>query len=112
MPLVSVIHDASASPAPAQAGNAPQKFARSTRFQNSLSFGKRSSGLLPAISAALMAPIEVPFDSRLMQRLIDSALVGAECPAALQHEHGLTVIVAAHLVDGFERRQSLFPGHR
>jgi hypothetical protein len=31
-----------------------------TRSQNSLSRSSRSAGLLPAISAALMAPIEVP----------------------------------------------------
>ena len=60
MPLVSVIHDASASATPAQAGKAPQKVARSTLCQNSLSLAKRSSGLLPAMMAALIAPIEVP----------------------------------------------------
>jgi hypothetical protein len=33
---------------------------RSIRFQNSRSRGKRSSGALPAMMLALMAPIEVP----------------------------------------------------
>ena len=73
MPLVSVIHDERASATPAQAGKAPQKVARSTRCQNSLSFGKRSSGLLPVMMPALMAPIEVP--------MIQSGSTPASCSA-------------------------------
>ena len=60
MPLVSVVHDETASAMPVQAGNAPQKVLYCMRRQNSLSFGRRSSTLLPAMRLALMAPIEVP----------------------------------------------------
>jgi hypothetical protein len=86
MPLVSVIHDASASPAPAQAGNAPQKFARSTRFQNPLELRQAVLRLVArdqrcVDGADRGADDPIPLVSRLMQRL----LVGAECPAALQH---------------------------
>jgi hypothetical protein len=43
------------------------------RPQNSFNLGSRSSGSLPAISAALMAPIEVP--------MIQSGSMPASCSA-------------------------------
>ena len=60
MPVVSVVHEESASATPVKAGNAPHNVERSTRRQNSCSLGSRSSTALPAMMAALMAPIEVP----------------------------------------------------
>ena len=73
MPLVRVLHDDSASATPVQAGNTPQKVERSTSRQNSWSLGSRSSGLLPAMMLALMAPIEVP--------MIQSGSMPASCSA-------------------------------
>ena len=73
MPLVSVLHDDSASATPVKAGNAPQKVLLSTRRQNFWSVGSRSSTRLPAMMAALMAPIEVP--------MIQSGSTPASCSA-------------------------------
>jgi len=60
MPVVSVVHDESASATPVHAGKAPQRLERSTSRQNSCSLPRRSPTLLPAMMLALMAPIEVP----------------------------------------------------
>ena len=62
--------------------------------QNSLSRPTRCSGALPAMIALLMAPMEMPAnqlgcDAGLVQALVNAGLVGAERPAALQHQgHG------------------------
>jgi hypothetical protein len=63
-------------------GNAPQKFARSTRFQNPLELRQAVLRLVArdqrcVDGADRGADDPIPLDSRLMQRLIDSALVGA-----------------------------------
>ena len=65
-----------------------------TRSQNSRSRSTRRSGGLPAISAALIAPIEMPatqsgVSPSLGERLVHAGLVGAERAAALQHEDAL-----------------------
>ena len=73
MPLVSVVHEDSASATPVKAGKAPQKVLLSTRRQNCWSLGSRSSTRLPAMMAALMAPIEVP--------MIQSGSTPASCSA-------------------------------
>ena len=70
------------------------KWSFCTRDQKSHSVSIRSLGLLPAISAALIAPIEVPITQSgatpgLVQRLIDADLIGAERATALQDEDGL-----------------------
>jgi len=46
----------------------------------------------------------VGLDACLVQRLIDTALIGAERTSALQHKHDLAVIVVANLIHRFERR--------
>jgi hypothetical protein len=43
----------------------------------------------------------VRLDAGLVQRLIDAALIGAECAAALQHKHDLPVIGVADFIGGF-----------
>ncbi len=62
--------------------------------QNSRSRATRPRGGLPAISAELIAPIEMPATQSevqivLGQRLIDPRLVGAERAAALEHQGNL-----------------------
>ena len=89
-------------PRPVQAGKTPQKSGRSTRRQNSLSRARRSSGLLPVMMAGVDgadrgADDPVRLDARLVQGLIDAALIGAERAAALEHEHDLAVIIGADL---------------
>ena len=66
----------------------------STRRQNSRSRSTRSPRGLPAISEALIAPIDVPITQSgstpaSRQRLIDAGLIGAERAAALKDEDGL-----------------------
>ena len=61
------------------------------RLQNSVRRSSRCSGLLPAMMAALMAPMETPETQSgsmpgLVQRLIDARLIGAQRAAALQHQ--------------------------
>jgi hypothetical protein len=68
-------------------------FARNyrTHVANTLlldSLSTRTSGAFPAISAPLMAPIEMPVGLKigLGQRLVDSSLIGAERTATLKQE--------------------------
>ena len=46
----------------------------------------------------------VGLDARLVQRLIDAALIGAKRAASLQHKHNLAVVVVADLVNRFQWR--------
>ena len=53
----------------------------------------RLSGVLPAMMAALIAPIEMPATQSgalpaSASAFVDARLIGAERAAALQHEHG------------------------
>jgi hypothetical protein len=62
-----------------------------TCIQNSRKRSTREFGGLPAMIAALMAPIDFPaiqvrMDGPLAQCLIDTGLIGAKCTAALQHQ--------------------------
>ena len=52
----------------------------------------------------------IGLDARLVQRLIDAALIGAERAPALEHERALAVVLGADLVDGFAGRQGLDHG--
>src|SRR5262249_3257578 len=60
MPLTSVDQYDHASESPVHAGTNGHARGRSILFQNSSSFVRRYSGLLPAMMLALIAPIEVP----------------------------------------------------
>ena len=65
-----------------------------TRFQNSRMAASRSLGALPAMSEALIAPMEVPMtQSGSMpapwSASVHPCLVGAERATALQHQHHL-----------------------
>jgi hypothetical protein len=80
-----------------------------TKCQNSA--GTRLSGGLPAISAELMAPIEVPATLvglyfGIVQCLEDTGPVGTESAATLQHEHAFFLVGQDQLCvssAGFER---------
>src|SRR4029077_11982959 len=61
-----------------------------TWSQNCFSWSIRASSAFPAIIAALIAPMDVPeiqgMDARLAQSLVDTGLIGPQCPATLQHQ--------------------------
>ena len=68
------------------------------RSQNSHSAASRRSGGLPAISAALIAPMRdaghpVRLQPRFVQGLVDAALIGAQRAAALQHQGDAAAIL-------------------
>ena len=89
-------------------GKAPHRLERSTRRQNSWSFGKTVLRLVAGDDARIDgadrgADQPVRLDAGVVQRLIDAALIGAERASALQHEHDLAVIGVADLVGGFQR---------
>ena len=52
----------------------------------------------------------IGLDARLVQRLVDAALIGAERAPALEHERALAVVLGADLVDGFAGRKGLDHG--
>ena len=112
MPLVSVLHDDSASATPVKAGNAPQNGAA---LHASPEFLKRGKAIFNSIAgddgridgADRGADDPVGLDARLVQRLIDAALIGAERAAALQHERHLAAVVVADLVDCLQRGEIL-----
>ena len=66
----------------------------STRLQNSLSRGSRSSTVVAGDQAGVDgadrgADHPVRLDAGLVQRLVDAGLIGPERAAALQHQHDL-----------------------
>ena len=74
--------------------------AAETRSQNVRSRSTRRAGGLPAMSAALIAPIDnagdpIGRETRFGETFVRAGLVGAERAAALQHEHRVVVLGAA-----------------
>ena len=75
----------------AHAGRSEPRSGAVTCIQNSRKRPTREFGGLPAMIAALMAPIDIPaiqvrMDASLAQCLIDTGLIGAKCTTALQHQ--------------------------
>src|SRR5262245_36927860 len=104
MSLVSVIHDERASATPAQgAPEARTLYAMPEFFE----FRQAILWLIAGDDAGIDgadggADDPVGLDARLVQRLIDAALIGAKRVASLQHKNNLAVVVVvADLVNRF-----------
>ena len=116
MPLVSVVHDENCfgdagpgreRPPEGAVLHAPPEFFELRKTVLDLVAGDEAR----IDGADRGADQPVGLDARLVQRLIDTALIGAKRTSALQHEHDLAVIVVADLVDRFERGKTLGRRH-